>query len=1228
MGAEQKHTTAPGAEPLAALRDAVATRLKRVTEAQDIAPVFEPQAIDDARQLAAVLRDDDGDLGSRYLLGWFHWYRYLGLPEDRDQHDLHAAVARLTPCFIAGVDRRQLPEPLLPTLADQAVSRAISLLAHALTSTDPHSITATVELWQQILAATSADHPDRVGRLSNLGSALCTRFVRTGALADLDEAVRLCQEAVAATPADHPDLASMLSNLGGVLQSRFVRTGALADLDEAVRLCQEAVAATPADHPDRAGRLSNIGAALQTRFVRTGALADLDKAITTLQEAVATGAHHPNRASMLSNLGNALRTRFERTGALADLDEAVRLCQEAVAATPADHPDQAIMLSNLGSALKARFERTGAGADLDKAITTLQEAVAATPADHPNRPGYLSNLGNALMARFERTGALADLDKAITTLQEAVAATPADHPDLASMLSNLGVALCTRFVRTGALADLDKAITTLQEAVAATPADHPNRPGYLSNLGNALMARFERTGALADLGKAITTLQEAVATATHHPNRPGCLSNLGNALMARFERTGALADLDEAVRVCQEAVAATPADHPNRARMLSNLGVALQTRFVRTGALADLDEAVRVCQEAVAATPADHPDRAVRLFNLGNTMRTRFDRTGVLADLDKAITTLQEVVDVGVAPPSIRVRAARMAGLLAVGSEPGRAATLLERAVWLLPEVTPRQLEREDQQHALGGFAGLAADAAALALENPVMPAGERAALALRLLEAGRAVLLGQALETRSDLTDLTQQRPDLATRFIHLRDLLDQSTATFTGDRADGTTSATASPERAARDRRLLVGEWADLLDEIRALPEFSSFALPPTVDELLAQATEGAVVVFNVSRYRSDALLLTTRGITCLPLPGLPIDAVVDQVNTFHQALDTAGRGRTAQDRRSAQRQLSQILRWLWDNAAGPVLDELGRHAAPVSDQVWPRVWWAPGGLLGLLPIHAAGYHTEPPDPAARAVMDRVVSSYIPTVGALRHARQRPPVIDLAAARRALIVAMPTTPGVPGRLHYVLDEARKLATHLPVPAVLSEPDPLPTGPAGGPAQPLSRAASASSTLPTKDNVLGLLATCSIAHFACHGVSDPADPSRSRLLLHDHESAPLTVAALAAVRLDHAQLAYLSACETAVTTHTQLLDEAIHMASAFQLAGYPHVIGTLWAINDYRAVQIADAFYSALTTGAGNGPSLEIGQAADALHRAVRTVRQTLPTTPSLWAAHLHAGA
>ncbi len=53
-------------------------------------------------------------------------------------------------------------------------------------------------------------------------------------------------------------------------------------------------------------------------------------------------------------------------------------------------------------------------------------------------------------------------------------------------------------------------------------------------------------------------------------------------------------------------------------------------------------------------------------------------------------------------------------------------------------------------------------------------------------------------------------------------------------------------------------------------------------------------------------------------------------------------------------------------------------------------------------------------------------------------------------------------------------------------------------------------------------------------------------------------------------------------------------------------------------------AVTIADTFYSQLTANDG---SFDTRRSAQALHHAVRAVRDKVPTVPSLWAAYLHAG-
>jgi hypothetical protein len=602
------------------------------------------------------------------------------------------------------------------------------------------------------------------------------------------------------------------------------------------------------------------------------------------------------------------------------------------------------------------------------------------------------------------------------------------------------------------------------------------------------------------------------------------------------------------------------------------------------------------------------------LSNVAGALRARFDRTGTQADWDAALSFYMQAMEDGPAAPSIRIQVARAAAALLAGSNPGQAADLLETAVLLLPEVTPRQLSRSDQQYAIGGLAGLAGDAAGLALADLGTSKDERAGRALQLLEAGRAVLLSQALDTRSDLTELRQKHPGLAARFEQLRDQLDQHPVTsmvpivLTGD------TDTMGGVEHAEDRRRRADEFAATLREIRALPGFASFGLPPTFGELLAQSASGPVVSFNISEYRSDALLLTEDGITCLELPGLAHDVVIDHINAFHRALHSAADPDTGpSERKAAQARLCEALEWLWDTATEPVLSALGYRSMPPPGELWPRLWWAPGGLLGQLPVHAAGYHTEAAgEHHQHTVMDRVVSSYSPTIRALRYARQHTPAAS--TQDRALLVAMPTTPGLAGRLRYVPAEARLLRTHLPGAVLLAESAAWGGDPAVASAQP-----------PTKANVLAHLPGCPIAHFACHGASDPNDPSKSLLLLRDHESDPFTVASLAPVNLGEAQLAYLSACRTAFTGVAGLIDEAIHLTSAFQLAGFPHVIGTLWEIDDALAVEVADTFYTGLRTSDG---TLHTSRAAYALHRAVRAARDKLPATPSLWAAYLHAGA
>ena len=1142
----------------------VKARLDRV--GTDPATVLDPEAVAELTALLDTVPDPTADVEIAHAAGWLYWFRYHALNPGDDEQDLANALAWFMPVY------QTLPD-LVPAqvrtnfdllaAADDAqalADRAVTLLDQTLRTADRAALNTAIDLLRQALEASPADYPARDGWLSNLGVALRIRFERTGDRADLDEAIDAGRQALEASTADHSARSAMLSNLGLALRTRFDQTGDLADLDAAIGLLRQAVEASPADHRDRTSYLSNLGLALRDRFEQMGDLADLDEAIDVGRQAVAASpADHPARASYQSSLGLALRQRFERTGDQDDMDAAIDAGRQAVRVSPADHADRAIYLSNFGLALETRFERTGDLADLDAAIGLFRQAVAATLADHPARTSYLGNLGTALWNRFERTGDLADLDAAIGLFRQAVSAAPAEHPARAGRLSGLGAALWTRFERTADRADLDAAIDIGQQAMAAIPADHPDHAFYLSNLGIALWTRFERT---ADQ-----------------------------------------ADRDTAVSLLGRAVWALPADHPARAGMLSNVGAAVGIQFERTRDPIALDFAIDLFRQAVAATPADHPDQAGRLSNLGRSLQNQFERNGGRADLDAAIGAWRQAVAVEAAAPRARAVAARGLGRAAAsGQRWPEAVAGFAAAAELLGLVAPRSLTRGDQEHLLEELGSVGADAAACCAHAGLTDQ------AVELFEQGRGVLLGQALDTRTDLTALAERHPSLAARFTALRDDVDRA-----GDpaglrvvplpRTDGTVEGRAEADRRDMERRLAAAvAFDEVIADIRRLPGFRGFLRPSRVAELLAAAAEGSVVVVTVSRFGSYALILAGDGVLDpVPLPGLTPETVHDQVVAFVSTLqDARSPVAGAGGRAAAEQRLSDTLGWLWDALAGPVLDRLGIIGPPPDDQPWPRLWWCVSGVLSFLPVHAAGYHDTRADAAPATVIDRVISSYTPTLRALTHARRPAPATSRdqgdgpGAEALVVAVAMPHTPGA-SDLPGALTEAAGLQRRFPGRVtVLTGPD------------------------ATHETVLAALPGGRWAHFACHGASDLSNPSASCLLLTDHQQRPLTVVDVARLRLDDAGLAFLSACSTA-RPGDRLADEAIHLASAFQLAGYRHVIATLWPVGDQHAVDVAADIYTTLTSE---------GDVAGTVHTAVRRMRHRWAHLPSVWASHIHVGA
>ena len=155
----------------------------------------------------------------------------------------------------------------------------------------------------------------------------------------------------------------------------------------------------------------------------------------------------------------------------------------------------------------------------------------------------------------------------------------------------------------------------------------------------------------------------------------------------------------------------------------------------------------------------------------------------------------------------------------------------------------------------------------------------------------------------------------------------------------------------------------------------------------------------------------------------------------------------------------------------------------------------------------------------------------------------------------------------------------------------------------------------------PSAERVLQHLPNYGGVHFACHGVSS-SDPADSHLLLlndHTGEVDKLRVKDIAALKLPTARLAYLSACSTANNTSSELVDEVTHISSSFHIAGFAHVIGTLWPSQDQACQEIALSFYSALS---------KTNTVALSYHTAIMRLMKEKSSDQLYWAPFIHFGA
>lgn len=1082
----------------------------------------------------------------------------------------------------------ELTPPDSPRLASRLNNLSGSLLDLYAQLRQPEDLEEALRLAQESVRLTSFDSPDRQSCLNNLGVGLLHRYQNEGSLEDLDEAIRTLQEAVNPISSGHPRLPGYLSNLGQALQLRYVKLGHREALDQAIDAYQQAARLTQSGSHYWILCLGNLGALLRNRYEVSGSLGDLDEAIDYLRQAVDIAPpDSPNRFSCIANLIVCLGNRLTQTDQLEDLDELIGIQREVVDRAPPDSPDRYLILTTQGSRLYERYNRSEKVEDLEEAILVLREATTMISQETTDGVAILDKLGIALRERYRLGGQVADLDEAIDRYrgvinnliesasprmyvyldklgaslrdryealgrsedlneaahccQEAITLAPQDALSRTSCLVNWGACLRSRYSQSGRVEDLEETIRVYREAMDLVLPGSSDQALVLNNLGVSLRNRYLLTRRLQDIDEAILCLQDAVRlTPAHSHDLPRNLHNLANALMGRYQEVGRAKDREGAISAWHQAASSIPVHFPNRERYLIGLGSALLSRYHETRRIEDLNDAIGIYQQTINQAPSDWPDHSISYFALGVCLQHKYAQTGCLEQLEGATRFYRLACKLG----ELR----RPQDALNAASDWGRWA--MERAAWADAAeafttalkvghlLRRRQVRRSDKEYWLVEMKGIAPAAAyaQVRLGNSV-----DAAVAM---ENGRSMLLAEAIEqSRRDLDRL----PTLGHAVLHAR----YQAALAERRRLEHPDAVIPGSRLAAIEANET--EFDAVITAIRGVAGYADFFAEPTFARIQAAAQEVPLLYIAATAAGGLALVVHPGGVEPVWLDGLTEAALRTAIfgpnddpalGGYLGAYDRWRSDRTHDPAIHAawHRALDDTTAWLWDVVMAPVVEHLVQ--AGVSEAVL-----IPGGLVGLLPLHAA-WTPDASRPTGRCyALDSVTFRYVPSATALAASQER---TRRLAADGILAVDNPD-----GSLAFSRQEVTAALSHF------------------APEHRL-HLAGPSATL---DAVQSAVAGAPVLHFSTHGWAGWTEPLQGGLLLAD--DAELTLAALLDMKLPDARLAVLSACETGVPG-TKVPDEVIGLPAGLLQAGVAGVAASLWAVNDLSTARLMERFYQA----------------------------------------------
>lgn len=996
-----------------------------------------------------------------------------------------------------------------------------------------------------------------------LGVALCRRYEATAVVSDIEEAVAAQRSARRYYVHGPITQYTILCELCHSLTRSFQQCGSRSDLAEAAALARQALSAAPEHHPQRYLFLLRLAYVSIISFMANGKLEELREAGVVAESAIELCLHgHRDRHKALGIAATASGVLYEHSNNLADIERAIEYLSEAVHSFPVSYGN------NLALALQRRFSRKGDVSDLERSIQIARRAIQDSLPTHRFRDYLISNLSFSLRHLFLLRGDPAILEEAIQLQRQGIEKCAPGEPQRFVPVDNLAKLLLLRFRQNLNLEDLYEAVRLWREALTLQPPGRPNHGAALCQLAEGLIILFEEKREVKHLHEAISLHHKLREDGNPNDHRQSdFLFAAGKAYYTRFRCSLHYIDLEASIQQHRASLALRPVGHPERHRSLHELASALRTRYELASEpnLSDIEEATSFQEDALELLPEAHPDRALLQCGLARMFATYGSPLySVTAAMEAVTDALMDEHS------SAQARIGEASDVLEILDErvsryPTRFhpshRRLLEvhvLAIRLLPSIANFGLDIRARLRLLYQAEQTASRAARISLSL------DDCDTAIEILESGRAVFWAQYLRLRTQFDDLPHDLSQELSTVANQLEAGSDSRALMTG--GPGKPSSDALLEEQATKRRLLGEQFEALVHQARSLPGYDRYLLPPSFTTLSQAADGGIIVVLIPGETKSHAVIMRNEQsrpvVTSLTLPVttdrlLELSDVLQNANVHQRkTLRRKTRKIMTTQRRITMTGPRNLLSELWDAVVFPVFQELRLKVCPIPVLIEStftmikrkigrqraRLWWCSTGVFAFLPIHAAGASYGSTD----CTSSYVVSSYTPTLSALLSARQKAHAIRKADIR--MLLAGVPHPCEGEQLQEVVNETRMIKATVPPKNLIPLPPDADCS--------INPSASASA-----HDVISRLPEATFLHLACHGRQDPENALDSGFAMRDRM---MTVAELMSVKLRHAFLAFLSACDTARGDEQQP-DQALHLAAAMFFVGFPSIVGTMW---------------------------------------------------------------